>query len=214
MTLKAQTLTRREFGENFDLVAGMHRLRARVFKGRLDWDVTVTGDMEIDSFDAEEATYLLIVTETREVVGHVRFLPTLGPNMLADIFPFLIDRGAPPCSPTIIEGSRFCVDTERTEILAPNGLRQATFMLFAAMLEWALKNGQRSIAVVTDTRMERVLRRAGWSLHRLGTPRMIDSTQAVAGILPVSTRILDTVRAAGGLNRAVLAFPEVQQRAA
>ena len=30
----------------------MHQLRHRVFKKRLDWDVHISGDMEIDDFDA------------------------------------------------------------------------------------------------------------------------------------------------------------------
>jgi len=37
----------------------MHRLRYRVFEERLDWDVQVSGDMEIDAFDACQPVYLL-----------------------------------------------------------------------------------------------------------------------------------------------------------
>jgi len=39
-------------GDFIGEIAEMHRLRYRVFKERLDWDVQVSGDMEVDDFDA------------------------------------------------------------------------------------------------------------------------------------------------------------------
>src|SRR3954447_7673705 len=134
----AMALTRHAFGENFDLVSDMHRLRARIFKGRLDWEVAVAGDMEIDRFDALEATYLLLLSEERKVVGHVRFLPTTGPNMLADTFPELLDGKTAPRAADIVESSRFCIDSELAERNIENGLARATSMLFALMLEWGI----------------------------------------------------------------------------
>ncbi|WP_247278878.1 MULTISPECIES: acyl-homoserine-lactone synthase [unclassified Bradyrhizobium] len=78
-----------------ELTMGMHRLRGRVFKERLDWDVTVRAGLEIDRYDALKPTYLLVV-ERREVVGCVRLLPTMGRNMLADTFLILLDGHAAP----------------------------------------------------------------------------------------------------------------------
>lgn len=207
-------LTRRAFGANFDLVRGMHRLRARVFKDRLDWAVSVAGDMEIDRFDAEHATYLLVLTGAREVVGHVRLLPTTGPNMLADTFPLLLEERPAPCTPEVVESSRFCVDTSQAEDTAENGLRRATHVLFAAMLEWSMQQDQAAIATVTDVRMERILRRAGWPLERLGQPHLIGSTQALAGLLPVTRKALEAVRRSGSLEQPVLAAPEPVRLAA
>ena len=196
MHLSTLTLTRHAFGRHVDLVAGMHRLRGRVFKDRLDWDVTVSGDMEIDSYDADDATYLLVVADRYEVVGHVRLLPTLGPNMLADTFPFLVYSGAAPCSPTIVESSRFCIDTSRVTDVTGSGTRRATTLLFASILEWCLVHGQHTLATVTDTRMERILRRSGWTLQRLGAPRRIGTTDAVAGLLPITQEHLSAFRKA------------------
>jgi acyl homoserine lactone synthase len=174
----------------------MHRLRGRVFKDRLDWDVSVAGDMEIDRYDAEDPTYLLVIADGREVVGHVRLLPTLGPNMLADTFPFLLDHGEAPCSHAIVESSRFCVDTRRVTDVTGSGTRRATTLLFASILEWCLAHEQHTLATVTDTRMERILRRAGWPLQRLGMPRRIGATDAVAGLLPITCEHLRTFREA------------------
>jgi acyl homoserine lactone synthase len=198
MALRAVVLHHSDFGENIDLVAGMHRLRHKIFKERLQWDVSVVDNMEIDTFDAALPKYLLIVTDRREVVGHVRFLPTIGPTMLAETFPQLLGDRAAPRDARIVESSRFCVDTTTIGPTAANGLRHATHMLFALIVEWGLDNGQHSIVTVTDTRMERILRRAGWPLERMADAVTIGPTEAVAGFLQVSPSIHGRLLEAAG----------------
>jgi acyl homoserine lactone synthase len=197
-------LNRANSGANIGLLMGMHRLRRKVFKDRLEWAVSVTGDLEMDRFDALDASYL-IVKDKNSVLGSVRLLPTTGPNMLADTFPELLDGGSAPNCDSIAESSRFCVDTTATDAITEGGLRQATFMLFAGMLEWGRARDLRSIATVTDVRMERILRRAGWPLDRLGKPRRLEVTVAVAGLLPVENAALASIRANGGPAAPVLA---------
>ncbi len=177
-------LSRARYGANFSLLMGMHRLRRKVFKDRLDWSVSTTGDLEIDHYDTLDATYL-IVADRGAVLGCVRLLPTTGPNMLANTFPELLDGGLAPCSSLVAESSRFCVDTELAGPTTDGGLRQTTLTLLEAMREWGEARGLASIATVTDLRMERVLRRAKWPLDRIGSPRRIGSTMAVAGLLPI-----------------------------
>ncbi|MBJ7402575.1 MAG: GNAT family N-acetyltransferase [Bradyrhizobium sp.] len=204
--MKVIARTRMALLHDSELTMGMHRLRARVFKERLDWDVSVTGGMEIDQYDAFRPTYLLVV-ERREVVGCVRLLPTTGRNMLADTFPVLLDGHAAPRAASIWESSRFCVDTKNVAATAANGLREATFLLFAAMIEWGQQCGLQAIATVTDLRLERILRRAGWHLDRLGTPRQIGTTTAVAGLLPVTDDALRAIRAAGKISKPAIEAP-------
>lgn len=86
--MKVIARTRMALLHDSELTMGMHRLRGRVFKERLDWDVSVTGGLEIDQYDALNPTYLLVI-EQRAVVGCVRLLPTTGANMLAHTFSFL-----------------------------------------------------------------------------------------------------------------------------
>lgn len=191
---------------DFELAMGMHRLRGRVFKERLDWDVSVAGGLEIDQYDALKPIYLLAL-ERRNVVGCVRLLPTTGPNMLADTFPVLLDGHAAPRAARIWESSRFCVDTRNVAATAENGLREATYLLFAAMIEWAQERDLHAIATVTDVRMERILRRAGWHLDRLGAPRQIGATKAVAGLLPVTHEALGAIRAAGKISGRAIEAP-------
>ena len=189
-------LTRPALLKNSELAVGMHRLRRRVFRDRLDWKVSVSDGLEIDQYDVLTPTYLLGV-DRRDVVGCVRLLPTTGPNMLADTFPVLLDGRAAPKHAKIWESSRFCVDTRNVAATVENGLKEATFLLFAAMIEWGQQHELQAIATVTDLRMERILRRAGWHLDRLGVPRQIGATKAVAGLLPVTDDALRAIRAAG-----------------
>jgi acyl homoserine lactone synthase len=189
-----------------ELTLGMHRLRGRVFKDRLGWDVSVSDGLEIDQYDTFKPTYLLAL-EQNVVVGCVRLLPTTGRNMLADTFPVLLDGSPAPKATTIWESSRFCVDTESAAATAENGLRKATFLLFAAMIEWGQQHNLQAIATVTDLRMERILRRAGWRLDRLGTPRQIGTTNAVAGLLPIGEEALGAIRAAGQIPGCAIEAP-------
>jgi acyl homoserine lactone synthase len=202
--MKVIVRTRTALLHDSDLTMGMHRLRGRVFKKRLDWDVSVSDRLEIDQYDTFKPTYLLAV-EQRDVVGCVRLLPTTGRNMLADTFPVLLGGHAAPKAARIWESSRFCVDTKTVVATAETGLRQATFLLFAAMIEWGQQRELQAIATVTDRRMERILRRAGWHLDR--EPRQIGATKAVAGLLPITDDALGAIRLAGKISGLAIDAP-------
>ena len=204
--MKVTVRTRAALLHDSELAMGMHRLRGRVFKERLDWDVSVRHGLEIDQYDTFKPTYLLAL-EKSDVVGCVRLLPTTGRNMLADTFPVLLDGNPAPRAARIWESSRFCVDTKSAAATAENGLRNATFLLFAAMIEWGQQHDLQAIATVTDLRMERILRRVGWHLDRLGTPRQIGTTNAVAGLLPISEEALGAIRAAGQISGRAIDAP-------
>jgi N-acyl-L-homoserine lactone synthetase len=175
-----------QFGANLELLAAMYRLRRRVFKERLDWSVSVSGEFEVDLYDALGPTYLILMSDVGKPIGSVRLLPTTGPTMLSDTFPVLLGGTAPPSDERILESSRFCVDTALAAEQAGNGLNRATFMLFAAMIEATRSACADSVVTVTDTRMERILRRASWPLRRVAAPQRVGSTMAVAGFLDVS----------------------------
>jgi N-acyl-L-homoserine lactone synthetase len=188
--MHAIALNSDQFGQHLDLLAAMFRLRRRVFKDRLDWSVSVSGDLELDVYDALNPAYLLAVSDASEVIGCVRLLPTTGPTMLADTFPELLGGQPPPHNEKILESSRFCVDTKLASELAENGLNRATFILFAAMIEGARAVNAESIVTVTDTRMERILRRAGWPLERIAPAQQLGKTMALAGYLQASDQAL------------------------
>jgi acyl homoserine lactone synthase len=82
------------------------------------------------------------------------------------------------------------------------GLSQTTYDLLIGVLKAGLSNGISTIASVVDVRMERILRRAGWQLDRLGSPRRIGKTIAMAGQLDVSAQILRSLEARAGYAHA------------
>jgi acyl homoserine lactone synthase len=195
------------YGDFVNEIGAIHRLRHRVFKERLGWDVQVSGDMEIDEFDALRPIHLLQRGAEGRIQGCVRLLPSIGPTMLRDTFPILLDGAAAPASPTIWESSRFALDSQADAPKAAHGLASATYELFAGMIEFGLSRQLTEIVTVTDARMERILRRAGWPLQRIGKPHALGNTLAVAGYLDVSAESLARVRGAGGLQGPVLWAP-------
>jgi acyl homoserine lactone synthase len=195
------------YGEFIDELADMHRLRFRVFKQRLGWDVQVSDDMEIDEFDALHPAYLLLMGDDGQVQGCVRFLPSLGPTMLRDTFPVLLDGQTAPASEAIWESSRFGLDIPGDHANAGTGIATATYSLFAGMIEFGLSRRLTDIVTVTDARMERILRRAGWPLRRLGEPKALGSTLAVAGYLEISQESLARVRTMGRIKGPVVWAP-------
>src|SRR3989442_5048499 len=86
----AVALDNRQFGQHLNLLTEMYRLRRRIFKDRLDWSVSVSGDLELDVYDALNPTYLLVMSGAREGVGCVPLLPTTGPTMPAETLSSLL----------------------------------------------------------------------------------------------------------------------------
>lgn len=199
-----QLVTRDVYGEFIDELAAMHRLRFRIFKERLDWDVQVSGGMEIDEFDACDPVYLLQKDENGRIQGCVRLLPTTGPTMLGSTFPALLDGQAAPATEAVWESSRFGLDLGADHSKASGGIAKATYELFAGMIEFGLSRRLTDIVTVTDARMERVLQRARWPLRRLGQPRSIGRTIALAGYLEVSPASLARIRQGAGLREPVV----------
>ena len=181
----------------------MHRLRGRVFAGRLGWEVTVTEEGEADRYDALGPVHLVHLGEDGEVDGCARLLPATGPTMVRDTFPELLG-GRALRTHRVWESSRFAVDTERAGSGDARGLARVTFELIAAEYEYALANGIGEIVTVTDVRMERILVRAGCAWERIAEPRVIGVTRAVAGYIPMTEEGLDRVRGLGGLDGPVL----------
>jgi Autoinducer synthase len=89
-----QLITPDRYGAFLGELAEMHRLRYRVFKQRLGWDVEVSGDMEFDEFDACLPAYLLQTDDQGRIQECVLLLPTTGPTMLPRYLPAVAGRTA------------------------------------------------------------------------------------------------------------------------
>jgi len=136
------------------------------------------------------------VTRTRDVVGCARLLPATGRMMMSVLFPDLEQNGLLRPHPAMVESSRFCVDTS-LEANRPGGsLHDVTLTMFAAIIEWSISQGYTEIVTGTDVRFERILKRAHWPMRRIGEPRHLGNTRAVAGLLPADQESFELVRPA------------------
>jgi N-acyl-L-homoserine lactone synthetase len=193
-------LSKADLGGHVSSLYQMHRLRKEVFSDRLGWSVAISGDLEVDEYDALGPVYVLSTTGSGEVQGGVRLLPTVGPYMLRNTFASLLNGVEAPASEVLWEASRFAVAKDSAK--GDNGLAGATYELLIGVLQFSLARHIEAIICVVDIRMERVLRRAGWNLQRLGPARRIGSTVAVAGRLEVSARLLRQLQACADRSQA------------
>lgn len=143
------------------LAASMFRDRARQFKDRLNWDVSVLTDgTERDEYDAMNPLYVIWEQADGLHGGSMRFLPTDGRTMVNDHFLSLTD-GVEIRSPHIWECTRFC--------LAPGADLTISAALMLGGMEVGLGLDLSHAVGVFDARMIRVYRRLGWGPIILGT---------------------------------------------
>lgn len=184
-------------GTELEILDRMHRLRAKVFRTRLSWNVRCLDGREFDEFDKLDPTYLVAQSSRGEVAGCVRLLPAAGQTMLATVFPQLLPEKSLAAHPGMIESSRFCVDTDIDEGRGQGTVHQATLTMFAGIIEWCLRKGYSELVTATDIRIERILNRVGWRLRRLGSPQLINETRSIAGVLPIERSTFERLRPEG-----------------
>jgi acyl homoserine lactone synthase len=170
---------------NLDILNELYKVRSKIFIDRLDWDLQRTNCMEIDQFDHDECHHLVSM-ENEEVIGGVRLTPSEAPNLAFDLFSDIL--GLPSeikRSPKLLESSRFGL-LQNTDRASVKGIRQKTLELFEGMMKFGLDYGYENIITVTDIRIEKILKRAGWALERLTEVRQMDNTKALIGMLKIS----------------------------
>ncbi len=185
------------------LLEEMFRLRARVFGGRLGWDVKIACGMEFDEFDALDPVYLIGLDERDSVVSCVRLLQTTGPHMLSDVFSDILQGQAPLRAATLWESTRFCVDTERLGQTdrGPGSVARATSELMSATLDYARRCGITDIITVIDPVMNRVLKRSDNAPYDyVGATVQMGKTKALAALLDCTQERIARVRAFAGID--------------
>jgi len=174
---------RQEF-DNED-INEMYRLRARVFRDRMGWDIPTIAGMEIDGYDALGPHYMLIQDGSGKVRGCWRLMPTEGPNMLRDTFPQLLHGDAAPAGRHIWELSRFAIESGNDHAF---GFADVTMHAIHSLVSFADRVGISRYVTVTTTPIERLLRRTGIEVSRLGAPVRIGVENAVALEIAVSAQ--------------------------
>lgn len=184
------------------LMTEVFRLRARVFKNRLDWDVKVVNGCESDAFDKLNPAHVVSFDEEGRVVGCMRLLQTTGPHMLSDIFSDLLDGEPPLRSSTLWEATRFCVDTERLcGGRTRNSISYVTSEVMLGAFEYARKAGVTDAVAVIDPIMDRVLKRsANAPYDYLGSPKSMGKVTALAALMDCSTDRINAIRKFAGIS--------------
>ena len=177
-----------EQGQEWDLLDGMFRLRDEIFHKRLGWEVTSHNGLERDGFDDLKPVYLIARGEHRKVAGCARILPTMGPYMLKDVFPELLDGESAPQDERTWELSRFTANADKTNPQAGVGAISLGLMQEAVL--FADENNIERYVAVTSVAMERMLKRLGLPMTRLGNgkARWIGKVLTVACEIPIDDR--------------------------
>lgn len=173
-------------------ITAMFRLRYDAFFTRLGWQVSASDGLERDAFDSSQTTYILGKASNGRVDACWRLLPSMGSYMLKDVFPELLHGIAAPAARDIWELSRFAVATERVSG-SPEGFGPLSVALMAEAARFALRNGIIRYVTVTTVAIERLLKRQGLNIHRVGPPIRIGIALTVACIIEVDGITLDAV---------------------
>lgn len=187
-----------------NLIDQMHKLRKQIFHDQLGWQVSISGDWEIDHYDALDPLYVLSVDETGNIMGGLRLLPTTGLNMLNDTFPQLLPSGNRIESPLIWESSRFTILTTGDRRRDFACMSRATAELGLAMNEIGKEIGLSHIVTVYDAIMHRMLKMSDCAGDPLALPKMIGGVLTYAVIYEIGEELETRLRAASGIKSSIL----------
>lgn len=148
------------------LLKAMFEDRKSVFVDLLKWDVPVLeGRFELDQFDNEHATYIIIADEDGDHLGSARLLPTTRHHILNSLFPCLCS-GPVPSGPAVFEITRFCLSRRQNA----SSRRRTRNRLVSALAWHALEEGIRTYTGVAETAWLQQILAFGWNCRPLGVP--------------------------------------------
>jgi acyl-homoserine lactone synthase len=182
----------------YDRVIEAHfRLRHEIFVGERQWTALQRPDeREIDAYDNDDTVYLLALDGERVIGGH-RLYPTTKPNMIGEVFPHLAGVRGAPSDPLIWEWSRYFIVKDRRE-------GRLNLELMAAVQEFSLDEGINQVSAVMETWWLPRFQEAGFTVHPLGLPEIVENAWTMAGLIDISAETLDHVRKMANIGGSVL----------
>jgi acyl-homoserine lactone synthase len=164
------------------ILKSMFEARKQVFVDLLKWDVPVLcGRFEIDPFDDEHATYIIVAGQAGEHLGSARLLKTTRPHILDSLFPELCS-GPVPRGPDIFEITRFCLGRNQ----GAAARRHTRNRLVSALVSHALVSGIGTYTGVAEMGWLQQILAFGWDCRPLGIPRQLAC--GLVGALAISVR--------------------------
>lgn len=147
----------------------MFAARKQVFVDLLKWDVPVVdGKFEVDGYDGEHSTYLIVADGEGQHLGSARLLETTRPHILGDLYPELC-AGPVPRGPGTLEITRFCLGTNQRA----SERRVTRNQLVSALVSVALERGTELYTGVAEIAWLQQILAFGWDCWPLGPPREI-----------------------------------------
>lgn len=164
MAIIIETGSKPAFNER--TLRAMFEDRRHVFVDLLKWDLPVLdGRFELDQFDDEHATYLVIADEDGDHLGSARLLPTTREHILGSLFAQLC-ASPPPRGPDVFEITRFCLSRRQNAAMR----RQTRNQLVSALAWYALESGIRTYTGVAEIAWLQQILAFGWDCRPLGLP--------------------------------------------
>lgn len=149
------------------VLKSMFEARKRVFVDLLKWNVPVLeGRFEIDEFDDQKATYVILAEPDGRHLASARLLETTQPHILGSLFPELC-AGPVPTGPEVLEITRFCLDRR----LGASDRLKVRNRLVSALVGHALQSGIRTYTGVAELGWFQQILAFGWDCRPLGPPR-------------------------------------------
>lgn len=150
-----------------DIISQVYRLRHDTFIDRLGWDIQSENGLERDSFDEMNPYHIAIRDKYGDVAGCWRAMPTTGDYMLRSIFPELLQGEATPDAEDVWEISRFAIRKNHT--CAVKGYSsQVMIDMMESLYGFAVEHNINRYVAVTTVGFERILRKLGLTIRRLG----------------------------------------------
>ncbi|MEO0973556.1 MAG: acyl-homoserine-lactone synthase, partial [Pseudomonadota bacterium] len=157
-----------DFASNPKLVDTMFVDRARQFKERLQWDVSVDErGWEVDQYDAAGPLYVMAEGPDGQHLGSGRFMSCRTPTMTEEFFDHLLPPEWHALRHRTFETTRFCISTNVDLKTARNSAR----LVMAGGISCCVASGVNDIVGVFDRSLARVYRKIGWAPRVIGESR-------------------------------------------
>jgi acyl-homoserine lactone synthase len=145
---------------------------------------------EMDAFDKQDTIYLLGVDEVGEVAASCRLVPSVGPHLLADVFPGLVE-GIVPRDREQYEWTRFFVISP---LRGEGASAPASGRMLCGLLEACIVLGIKRLSVVCEAFWPRRLSSLGWQFQRLGPELTRRDGKIVALLIDVNVGAIQKTR--------------------
>lgn len=189
------------------LMVEMYRLRAKIFKERMGWDVDVDmNGLEVDDFDTDEAIYLLTLNDDEQVTGNWRIIPTNNLTMIEKVWPHFLEDVPMRKSPMCWEMSRFAVDklTGQNVKESIHSFNQTTAEMFCGLTELCILLGIEEIYTLYNKQIGKLLRRLDCDPVHVSRAYPINGEDSFVGRFIPDKHMLAKLQAATGQTKPLI----------